>query len=197
MVRIFPEALWQVARGPQGYKVVQYIAFRYRDLKEGIATESCKWLPKECNWGATSLYVHHWLMNRCITVPLCNLPESYDIVFILKNNSKSVLVPGHSKHRCMLCVWNYENALHMNIDVWNFVYHLCHIPEDKLWLLVLMEEDSVPSDNHCITPCTWHFSHMPLQGSTLRVNLWPHASKNSPKQLRDSKNIPQLVLQAQ
>ena len=24
-----------VARGPQGYKVVQYIAFRYRDLKEG------------------------------------------------------------------------------------------------------------------------------------------------------------------
>ena len=25
----------QVARGPQGYKVVEYIAFRYRDLKEG------------------------------------------------------------------------------------------------------------------------------------------------------------------
>ena len=24
-----------VARGPQGYKVAQYIAFRYRDLKEG------------------------------------------------------------------------------------------------------------------------------------------------------------------
>ena len=24
-----------VARGPQGYKVVQYIDFRYRDLKEG------------------------------------------------------------------------------------------------------------------------------------------------------------------
>ena len=24
-----------VARGPQGYKVVQYIAFRYLDLKEG------------------------------------------------------------------------------------------------------------------------------------------------------------------
>ena len=25
----------QVARGPKDYKVVQYIAFRYRDLKEG------------------------------------------------------------------------------------------------------------------------------------------------------------------
>ena len=25
----------QVARGPQGYKVVQYIACRYQDLKEG------------------------------------------------------------------------------------------------------------------------------------------------------------------
>ena len=24
-----------IARGPQGYKVVQYIAFRYRDFKEG------------------------------------------------------------------------------------------------------------------------------------------------------------------
>ena len=30
-----PLACLQVARGPQGYKVVQYIAFRYRDLKEG------------------------------------------------------------------------------------------------------------------------------------------------------------------
>ena len=30
-----PLAWLQVARGPQGYKVVEYIAFRYRDLKEG------------------------------------------------------------------------------------------------------------------------------------------------------------------
>ena len=30
-----PLACLQVARGPQGYKVVEYIAFRYRDLKEG------------------------------------------------------------------------------------------------------------------------------------------------------------------
>ena len=30
-----PLACLQVARGPQGYKVVQYIAFSYRDLKEG------------------------------------------------------------------------------------------------------------------------------------------------------------------
>ena len=36
-----------------------------------------------------------------------------------------------------------------------------------------------------------------IQGSTLRVNLWPQASKNSPKQLRASKKRPQLVLQAQ
>ena len=35
------------------------------------------------------------------------------------------------------------------------------------------------------------------QGSTLRVNLWPQASKNSPKQLRANKKIPQLVLQGQ
>ena len=40
MVMIFPEALWHVYKklegpSPQGYKVVQYIAFRYRDLKEG------------------------------------------------------------------------------------------------------------------------------------------------------------------
>ena len=34
-----------------------------------------------------------------------------------------------------------------------------------------------------------------VQGSTLRVNLWPQASKNSPKQLRASKKLPQLVLQ--
>ena len=30
-----PLACLQVARGHQGYKVVQYIAFRYRYLKEG------------------------------------------------------------------------------------------------------------------------------------------------------------------
>ena len=30
-----PLACLQVARGPRGYKVVQYIAFSYRDLKEG------------------------------------------------------------------------------------------------------------------------------------------------------------------
>ena len=30
-----PLACLQVAQGPQGYKVVQYIAFSYRDLKEG------------------------------------------------------------------------------------------------------------------------------------------------------------------
>ena len=30
-----PLACLQVVWGPQGYKVVQYIAFRYRDLKEG------------------------------------------------------------------------------------------------------------------------------------------------------------------
>ena len=30
-----PLACLQVARGPQGYKVVEYIDFRYRDLKEG------------------------------------------------------------------------------------------------------------------------------------------------------------------
>ena len=35
------------------------------------------------------------------------------------------------------------------------------------------------------------------QGSTLRVNLWPQASKNSPKQLRASKKRPQLLLQGQ
>ena len=35
------------------------------------------------------------------------------------------------------------------------------------------------------------------QGSTLRVNLWPQASKNSPKQLRASKKKTQLVLQGQ
>ena len=35
------------------------------------------------------------------------------------------------------------------------------------------------------------------QGSTLRVNLWPQASKNSQKQLRASKKRPLLVLQAQ
>ena len=35
------------------------------------------------------------------------------------------------------------------------------------------------------------------QGSMLRVNLWPQASKNSQKQLRASKKRPQLVLQAQ
>ena len=35
------------------------------------------------------------------------------------------------------------------------------------------------------------------QGSTLRVNLWPQASKNSQKQLRASKKRPQLVLQGQ
>ena len=36
-----------------------------------------------------------------------------------------------------------------------------------------------------------------VQGSTLRVNLWPQASKNSQKQLWASKKQPQLVLQAQ
>ena len=36
-----------------------------------------------------------------------------------------------------------------------------------------------------------------IQGSTLRVTLWPQASKNSPKQLRASKKRPQLVLQGQ
>ena len=35
------------------------------------------------------------------------------------------------------------------------------------------------------------------QGSTLRVNLWPQASKNSQKQLRASKKGPQLVLRGQ
>ena len=35
------------------------------------------------------------------------------------------------------------------------------------------------------------------QGSTLRVNLWPQASKNSQKQHRASKKRPQLVLQGQ
>ena len=35
------------------------------------------------------------------------------------------------------------------------------------------------------------------QGSTLRVNLWPQASKNSQKQFRASKTRLQLVLQAQ
>ena len=35
------------------------------------------------------------------------------------------------------------------------------------------------------------------QGSTLRVNLWPQASKNSQKQLWASKKRPQLVLQGQ
>ena len=35
------------------------------------------------------------------------------------------------------------------------------------------------------------------QGSTLRVNLWPQASKNSQKQFRASKKRLQLVLQAQ
>ena len=30
-----PLVCLQVVSGPQGYKVVQYIAFRYRDLKEG------------------------------------------------------------------------------------------------------------------------------------------------------------------
>ena len=38
MVQIFPEALLHVyisSRGPQGYKVVWYNAFRYLDLKEG------------------------------------------------------------------------------------------------------------------------------------------------------------------
>ena len=34
-------------------------------------------------------------------------------------------------------------------------------------------------------------------GSTLRVNLWPQASKNSQKQFRASKKRLQLVLQAQ
>ena len=36
-----------------------------------------------------------------------------------------------------------------------------------------------------------------VQGSTLRVNLWPQASKNSQKQLRASKKRPQMVLQGQ
>ena len=36
-----------------------------------------------------------------------------------------------------------------------------------------------------------------MQGSTLRVNLWPSASKNSKKQLRASRKRPQLVLQGQ
>ena len=31
------------------------------------------------------------------------------------------------------------------------------------------------------------YNGLPWQGSTLRVNLWPQASKNSPKQLRASK----------
>ena len=35
------------------------------------------------------------------------------------------------------------------------------------------------------------------QGLTLRVNLWPQASKNSPKQVWASKKRPQLVLQGQ
>ena len=39
MVRIFPEALWHVyisrPRAPGLQSIVQYIAFRYRDLKEG------------------------------------------------------------------------------------------------------------------------------------------------------------------
>ena len=38
MVRIFPRPSGMftlVARGPQGYKVVRYIAFRHLDLKEG------------------------------------------------------------------------------------------------------------------------------------------------------------------
>ena len=38
---------------------------------------------------------------------------------------------------------------------------------------------------------------MIIQGSALRVNLWPQASKNSQKQLWASKKIPQLVLQGQ
>ena len=38
MVRIFPEALWHV------YKVVQYIAFRYRDLKEGREGAGHDWV---------------------------------------------------------------------------------------------------------------------------------------------------------
>ena len=45
-------------------------------------------------------------------------------------------------------------------------------------------------------PCT-EVKLLSQQGSTLRVNLWPQASKNSPKQLRASKKIPQLVLEAQ
>ena len=32
-------ACLQVARGPQGYKVEEYIAFRYQDLKEGRDSE--------------------------------------------------------------------------------------------------------------------------------------------------------------
>ena len=35
MVRIFPKALWHVARGPQGYIIVKFTAFRYGDLRQG------------------------------------------------------------------------------------------------------------------------------------------------------------------
>ena len=40
-------------------------------------------------------------------------------------------------------------------------------------------------------------ARMEEQGSTLRVNLWPQASKYSQKQIRASKKRSQLVLQAQ
>ena len=49
----------------------------------------------------------------------------------------------------------------------------------------------------CVTLWMNNLNIMYMQGSTLRVNLWPQASKNSQKQLRASKNIPQLVLQGQ
>ena len=43
----------------------------------------------------------------------------------------------------------------------------------------------------------WNILLKLCQGSTLRVNLWPQASKNFQKQLRASKKRPQLVLQGQ
>ena len=43
----------------------------------------------------------------------------------------------------------------------------------------------------------WTEGQKLMQGSTLKVNLWSQASKNSQKQFRASKKRPQLVLQAQ
>ena len=67
---------------------------------------------------------------------------------------------------------------------------LCGIPEELIRKLQRVQNNAAR-----VITLTKKYDH--IQGSTLRVNPWPQASKNSKKQLRAIKKRPQLVLQGQ